>query len=136
MIARFTIAGPPRTKKNSSRILRMGRFKKVMPSAAFMAWQKVALEQLGKAWAGRSPICQPVLAVAAFYRDANRGDLLGYQQALADVLEKAGVVKNDALIVGWPLPVDGLPLRKDAARPRVVVELVAVAEMPLVLGAA
>lgn len=69
-----------------------------------------------------APLDVPVFVAAAFYRDALRGDLIGYQQALADILEASGVVANDSLIVHWPLPPDGrLPLRKDAERARVEV---------------
>ena len=52
------------------------------------------------------------------------------------MLETAGVVENDSQIVGWPLPrTSGLALRKDADRPRVVLEIevlpVAQAELPI-----
>ena len=61
------------------------------------------------------PIARPVNCAALFYRDALRGDAVGFYQGLADVLEKAGIVENDKFIVSW----DGSRLRKDAARPRV-----------------
>ena len=82
------------------------------------------------------PIASPVLVYAAFYRESNIGDLVGYQQAMGDVLETAGVIANDKLIALWPMPRDGgLPLRKDPARPRVEVEIevlpVAQAELPI-----
>ena len=122
MIARLTIEGPPRTKKNHGRILRMGSRNKVMPSESFMEWQAVAVPQLRQQWAtacpielDRSPLAAPVQISATFYRDARRGDLVGYMQALADVLEKAEVLKNDSLIVSW----DGTRMDKDASRPRV-----------------
>lgn len=71
----------------------------------------------------------PVLIEAVFYRDANRGDLMGFHQALGDVLQTGGVLANDELIKGWPMPRDGgLPLRKDAKRPRI--ELVITAVQP------
>lgn len=38
-------------------------------------------------------------------------------QALADVLEKAHVLRNDAQIVAW----DGTRMLRDSARPRVAV---------------
>jgi len=61
----------------------------------------------------------PVLVEAVFYREKNLGDCVGYMTALADVLEAAGIVTNDRLIVGWPMPRDGgEPMRKDAERPR------------------
>ncbi len=116
---RLVIETAPRTKKNHGRIMRMGRFNKVMPSEAFMAFQGVAVLQLQRAWVGHAPISVPVNVRARFYRDALRGDAVGYYQALADVLQKAGVVSDDKVIVAW----DGSRLDKDAARPRIELEI-------------
>jgi hypothetical protein len=58
-----------------------------------------------------------------FYRDAERGDAVGYYQGLADLLEKRGVVANDRLIMSW----DGSRLLKDSANPRVELTLEEVA---------
>ena len=66
------------------------------------------------------PLSAPVLVEAVVYREANRGDLSGYLDAIGDVLQTAGVVANDRQIVGWPMPSDGsLPLRIDRERPRI-----------------
>ena len=111
----IVIVGTPRTKKTSNRIFKVGKFHKVMPSEAFMTWQSIAVPQLRIAAAGRSPLRQPVNVRAMWYRDAERGDLVGYMQALADVLQTAGIVEDDKWIRGW----DGSRLSKDAARPRV-----------------
>lgn len=70
----------------------------------------------------RKPVDWPVKVCAMVYRDANRGDLIGYLQAIADALETAGVVENDRLIVSW----DGSRMLVDRANPRVEIELVAV----------
>lgn len=81
--------------------------------------------------AGRraQPIACAVLVEAVWYRQKNLGDLAGFIQALGDVLEAAGIIDNDRLIAGWPMPRDGgLPLRKDAKRPRI--ELVITAVQP------
>jgi len=67
----------------------------------------------------RLPITDEVNCRALFYRDALRGDAVGYYQALADALEEAGIVKNDRLIVSW----DGSRLLKDADIPRIEVTL-------------
>lgn len=58
---------------------------------------------------------------AIFYRDANRGDAVGYYQGLADALESAGVLSDDKWIMQW----DGTRLAKDAKRPRIEVTLTA-----------
>ena len=92
----------------------------VLPSDNYRLFEPVAVALLMKAWGGRPALTGPVLVEAVFYRETNVGDLVGYMQALADCLEKAKVVENDRQIVGWPMPRDGgLPLRKDAKRPRI-----------------
>lgn len=121
-IFRCTIVGRCRTKKTSNRVVRAGRFTKVLPSEAYERWEAAALPQLRIARAGRPPIAEPVNVKATFYRDANRGDAVGYYQALADALERAGVLENDRLIVSW----DGTRMSKDAQRPRVELEIEAV----------
>jgi len=114
---RFTITGmAPRTKKNSQRIMR----KKdgtpfVAPSQQATTWAKqVYLVPRPARLPDRPWNCK-----ALIYRDANRGDAVGYYQAVADLLEKLGVVSNDRWIVSW----DGSRMLKDAARPRIEVEL-------------
>ena len=56
---------------------------------------------------------------ALFYRDAARGDAVGYYQGLADLLEKRGVISNDKWLVSW----DGSRLEIDKENPRVEVTL-------------
>lgn len=80
------------------------------------------------------PISDDVVVCAAFYRDAATGDLLGYQDALADILQVAGILENDRLIVHWPRPPDGrLPLRKSAERPRteLTIEILEAAQLDI-----
>ena len=114
---RITIPGIPRTKKNSGRIVpREGRHI-LLPSEAWQTWADSVVPSI-RAWAQRVklvPLAYPVNCAALFYRDALRGDAVGFYQGLADLLEKAGIVENDKWIVSW----DGSRLRKDASRPRV-----------------
>ena len=115
----LVIPGIPRTKKNSGRIVPRGRRHIILPSEAWKEWCAAVAPQL-EVWALRNrlqPIASPVNCAAIFYRDADRGDAVGFYQGLADVLEKSGIVENDKFIVSW----DGSRLRKDAARPRVEV---------------
>lgn len=112
----FTIPGKPRTKKNHGWRTKRGR---QMPSHAYAAWSKEALLHLCVLMAGRPTIQGPVNCRALFYRDALRGDAVGYYQALADTLEDARVVHDDVLIVSW----DGSRLLKDAKNPRIEVVL-------------
>jgi len=72
-------------------------------------------------WLAHTALAQPLNCAAIFYRDADRGDAVGYYQALADSLEAAGVVADDKWIKQW----DGSRLAKDANRPRIEVVLTA-----------
>ena len=133
---RFVIEGAPRTKKTSNRVFRVGGKIRIVPSAAHDEWARAAIPQLQLQWAraartvhiehgaGRlsigGPLQVPVTVRALVYRDADRGDLTGYMQAIADALERAGVIQNDRLIDSW----DGTRRLIDRARPRVEIDLV------------
>lgn len=142
----FTIFATPRTKKTHSRIAGYGRpcyvcrrppYSKVIPSESFLEFEdscfklgpaiRRAIERNGAAL----PIAGPVTVRALFFREAYTGDFAGYIQALGDVLEEAvfedgkcrkkgmGIIRNDRQIAHW----DGTRLLKDAARPRIEVEI-------------
>ena len=122
----FVLPVTPRTKKNS-RVHAKVRGRTVpLPSEAYKkmardvsAW---AQEKVVKGrWACWLDLQQPLNCAAIFYRDANRGDAVGYYQGLADALEAAGIVADDKWITQW----DGSRLRKDANRPRIEVTLTA-----------
>jgi Holliday junction resolvase RusA-like endonuclease len=115
MIHTLVILGAPRTKKNSSRIVVAGQRHRVLPSIAHERWYQTALPQLRAQWCGRPVLQTPVSVRAYFYRERRVGDLLNYEQALADALERSGIVENDKLIVSW----DGSRLRSDRSRPRI-----------------
>lgn len=116
---RLVIEGAPRTKKTSNRVLRFGRFNKIVPSAQYLAWRDSAVAQIKWSHPLLEQIARPVNVRARVYRDAMRGDLIGYLQGLADALQEAGVVADDKWIEGW----DGSRLDKDAERPRIELEI-------------
>lgn len=123
-MVRFVIVGmAPRTKKNSQRIMRRRDGTPfVAPSAQAAAWAgNVYLVPRPAPLPDRPWNCR-----ALIYRDANRGDAVGYYQAIADLLEKVGVVSNDKWIVSW----DGSRMRKDAANPRVEVTITEATDEP------
>lgn len=114
----YTIQGIPRTKKNSQRIIVIGGKRAVLQSRQYLSWEAPAVFQLqaqrhGFTWN------IPVNMRAIVYRDRAVGDLLNYLAAISDVLEKAGVVKNDRQIVS----LDGSRMLVDRQRPRVEIEL-------------
>lgn len=118
---KLTILGVPRTKKTSQRIARNRKTGApfVLQSKQSVAWAKTAVWQIANQWRGRKPIASAAWVRATFYRERATGDLVNFLQALADALEAAGVVENDRLITSW----DGSRLDKDAARPRVELEI-------------
>jgi Holliday junction resolvase RusA-like endonuclease len=127
----FVITGAPRTKKNHGWRTIAGH---QMPSRAFAEWNRAAQRQM----IGMARYAQlhgwnnnvPVNCTALFYRDAERGDAVGYYQALADALEDAQIVKDDRLIVSW----DGSRMLKDSVSPRIKVSLQPAELAPVYLG--
>jgi len=128
---KLVIDGIPRTKKNHTRRIKRGRRVFSVQSEAHEAWAGPAVLQL-RFQAARARAMErlmdtlkavlpdePVNMRAIVYRDRRVGDLLNYLAAVSDVLEQAGVVDNDRLIV----TVDGSRLRVDKRRPRVEIEL-------------
>lgn len=152
MTIRFTILSAPRTKKNSSVIPRFGRFR-ILPSKAHQQWFKAAMKQLPIVHAAARadlfrqgcsqslPLTGDIHVCAQFYRESLTGDLLGYEEALADWLQApvirkgkqvrdgAGIIQDDKQIVSW----DGSRMHKDAACPRIECEVTTVGpgERPL-----
>lgn len=144
----IVVAGvPPRTKKTSNRIVpikffdkrlnRMNTLNKILPSEAYQEWFKAAMTGVPmlRMWAKKEgielPLKGPVQVTAIFYREALRGDLTGYMQAIADWLQSpivklrngipkltrdgAGIICDDVQIASW----DGSRLEKDKLNPRV-----------------
>ena len=114
----YLIRTIPRTKKTSNQAAVINGRARVFPSAKYRSFARAAIPQL-QAQHLIGPITEPVHVQATFYREANRGDLIGYMQALADVLEDAGVLANDRQIVCW----DGTAMTKDKEKPRIEISI-------------
>jgi Holliday junction resolvase RusA-like endonuclease len=99
----------------------------VLPSSQSKAWTKSAVKQMLAqiaAMKGRVfPIAHAVNCRALIYRERAVGDAVNFYQAVADALQEGGVLANDRLIVSW----NGSELLKDAANPRILIELTALA---------
>jgi hypothetical protein len=116
---RLVLPGPPRTKKNSGRIINVGKHKVIAPSVQWLAWRDEC-----RAYAFQHPelrlmLSRPVNCRALFFRDADRGDASGYYDGLGDVLQELEVVINDRWLVSW----DGSRLMKSAEHPRTEIVL-------------
>ena len=116
---RFTLHGAPRTKKNHGIITTRSRSPRMLPSKQFSAWNRIAQMELARIRSALRglPITSPVNVCAHFFRDAERGDAVGYYQALADALQEGQILIDDRFVISW----DGSQLLKDAERPRVEV---------------
>lgn len=134
---RITIYGPPRTKKTHNVVGTAGNQPGgraiVLPSKLWRLWVKSA-QVFGHRDDGRVFLwpakgselpARPLNCAATFYRDANRGDAVGYYQGLADLLAKRGVLLDDVWITQW----DQSRLAKDALSPRVELILSLVDEL-------
>jgi Holliday junction resolvase RusA-like endonuclease len=98
----FRVDGAPRTKKNHSRIVTNRKTGKpfLISSKSAKGWETTAVEQLSRQWPN-PPLECPVHVNAQVHRERRTGDLVNYMQAIADALEKAGVIANDRLIMSW-----------------------------------
>lgn len=122
---RFILPGCT-TKKTSNRIMRFGQRLRVMPSQRWIDWRNQCKAYIATKPELQLALATPVNCAATFYREAKRGDAVGYYTGLADVLEECGVVLNDRLITQW----DGSRLRKDPTNPRVEIVLTVLSEHP------
>jgi hypothetical protein len=130
---RLVILGVPMTKKTSQQIAtRRDGSPFIVSAQHHKKWAEVAAHQLRAQWGNRPPIEGMVHVRALIYRVRATGDLVGFKQAIGDVLEapgprakpatqrrKASVIKNDVQIDSW----DGTRRLKDKDNPRVEIEI-------------
>ena len=95
----IVIHGQPRTKKNSSRIVIRDNIRKLLPSDAFIRYEKAALLQLAHVGAVQGPIS----VCCRYYLQDRRSwpDLVGLLQATSDILQDAGIIEDDKYIVNY-----------------------------------
>lgn len=103
----FVIKGRPITKKNSSRWAGRG---KLLPSASYMAYEEAAIWQLKRQMrrqdldpSGLHPIPYALVVNCHYWMPSQQSwpDLVGLLQATSDILQKAGIIKDDGLIVSY-----------------------------------
>lgn len=152
----FVLAGAPRTKKTHGVMTQVKGFDKVtgkprmfnrmFVSEEYRVWFKAALKQ-GKVIRRKLiengvplPFEGPVAVKAMFYREANIGDIVGFEQAVGDAIQEPlwkdiatgrkkvrsgiGIIKDDRQIEHW----DGSRRLIDRARPRIEVTIETLAE--------
>jgi hypothetical protein len=117
-VLRLTLFGPPRTKKAHNQVMMSGGRLVVAPSKAWLEWR----DSLWRSGQMPSPVrlpAEPVNCEALFYRDKDTGDVHGFYQGLADVLEEGGVLPNDRFVKSW----NGSLLLIDRGCPRIEITL-------------
>lgn len=119
----FTINIPPRTKKNSMQIVKVGPRLMILPSKAYRDYEKACEEFMPKI----DPIDYPINVKAIYYMESRRRvDLCNLHEALCDALVKYGVVADDnsKIIVS----LDGSYVSYDKEHPRTEVYISEVRE--------
>jgi len=94
----------PISKKNSKRWLMRGRRPFLIPSKAYESFEKEAVfqiqQQIKHAYPGFEPFATPISATYFFVLKGRlRADVDNLMASINDVLQKAGVIVDDNLIV-------------------------------------
>lgn len=100
-ILEIIVPGRPATKKTSQRIVKRGKFVKILPSLRYEQYEKGCKDIFENVWKnlGNTPIpCGVGIKLTITLNSWILGDEVGYQQAIGDILEKYGVIANDQLI--------------------------------------
>jgi hypothetical protein len=121
LILSFTIPGQPATKKTSQRIFRGV----IMPSVQYCKYEQYCEEFCKNAWinTGKEPIDFGVsMNMRVYLKNWIVGDCTGYQQSIADILQKFGVLANDSWL-HWDWQGNHWFGGVDSENPRVEIEL-------------
>jgi Holliday junction resolvase RusA-like endonuclease len=130
VIWNLVVDGPPASKKNSQQLGYVGKkcpacgraLMRIFPSKDYRNWERSALKQLAPQWHD-PPLGskdQILWVRAVFYlAKRQRPDLTNLEEAVGDLLEKAGVITNDYWIGSW----DGSRKAKDWEEPRVEITI-------------
>ena len=118
----IVLTGAPRTKKNSQRIIRIGRGSRILPSEAYLGYAADCGAQLTAQRAANAGIDYPVnVACVYFMPTRRRVDLVNLLEATCDILKDNFVVLDDcaSIVAGH----DGSRVAYDKANPRVEITI-------------
>ena len=119
---KITLTGDPRTKKNSQRIIRIGRGSRIIPSKAYMEYAEECALQILAQRATNAGIDYPVNVCCVYYmKTRRRVDLPNLLEATDDILKDSFVVVDDNCSV--IATHDGSRVEYDKQRPRVEIEI-------------
>lgn len=127
--ARIIIPGGPATKKNSQVIRCYNGKPVVIQSKSYRTYEKAALKALQPYQ--NLKFSGPVEVTALYWlKDNRRPDLNNLMAATADILEKAGIVKNDRDIISW----DGSRIMGTSPNPRAEIVIRAANRVQSIFG--
>ena len=119
---KITLTGAPRTKKNSQRIVHIGRGSRIIPSKAYLDYAEACAEQLLAQHAVNLGIDHPVnVACVYFMPTRRRVDLVNLLEATCDILKDCYVVLDDHC--GIIASHDGSRVEYDKTNPRVEITI-------------
>lgn len=119
---KIVLSGDPRTKKNSQRIIRRGRYSAILPSKAYEEYAADCAVQLAAKGFRNKGIDYPVNIACVYYmRTRRRVDLPNLLEATDDILKDNFVIVDDnCSIVATH---DGSRVEYDKGNPRVEIEI-------------
>ena len=130
MPLKFAIPGQTIAKKNSQRVIRLGRRVSIRPSKAYDAWEEVALQDLQyhriPMWRGSYPV---EIMFFFFRKNKAKFDIDNMLCGTLDVLQKAGVIVDDSMFHVMPIierRPDGYGWAIDKDNPRVEITIAAI----------
>jgi len=124
LILKFTIPGRPSTKKTSQRVVRRGKFTKILPSALYERYELHCKDYCEFFWKKfqLNPLDFGVSVKLKVFLDSwIVGDECGYQQAHGDIIQKHGIIEDD-MWIHWSDNNEHM-IHYDKENPRVEVEI-------------
>ncbi len=123
-ILRFTIPGRPSTKKTSQRVVRRGKYTKILPSALYEKYELHCKEYCEYFWKkfNLDPLDFGIsVKLKVFLASWIVGDACGYQQAHGDIIQKHGIIADD-MWIHWVDNGEHM-IHYDKDNPRIEVEI-------------
>ncbi len=114
----FIVQGDPRTKKNSSRIVKMGNYHRIMPSKAYMEYEKDFVKQCMILKVKDLKLCSKYnIECHYFMKTKRKVDLTNLLSGTMDCLVTAGVIEDDNCHIAYSH--NGSYVSYDKENPRV-----------------
>ena len=117
----FTIYGEPRTKKNSSRIIKVGNYRKIIPSKQYLAYEEDFIYQAINMRVNKKIAYKANIACIYYMKTHRNVDLTNLLSATMDCLVTSGVIEDDNCNIAYSH--DGSYVDYDKENPRVEITI-------------